>query len=161
MDRAIDSAAAEQRIVRCIDDRVDGQGRDVDLPGLLTFFPFVRVAAFLYPGLIEGVDEEYYVFRLGVWQTFFGPIWADFGWLGLPFMFVFGVIAAGLARRARLGQLHVLPLHLYMSVVIVFMPVVNLLTNALGWFTVVSFILFASAVRDRPFAAAPAQRAPA
>lgn len=120
-------------------DRPDEQ---VHTYGVLTFYPVVRTVALLFPDILEEFDEGAAVHRLGVWQTFFGPLWIDFGWFGIGFMFLFGMLARTVAAKVIRGSLAFMPLHLYFCVVIVFMPVVNMLTNGLGLFTVGCFTLF-------------------
>lgn len=129
-------------------DRPDGQQFSY---GQLLFLPFVRGAALLIdPTLLTGVDIQRYVYRDGVFQTFFGPLWIDFGWIGPLFMSLFGFVAQRLAAATRRGSVGKLPIYAFLAVVIFFMPVVNLLVNGLGMFCVIALALFAIYVRDRP-----------
>jgi hypothetical protein len=112
--------------------------------GQLLFYPFVRVAYRLVGvDFLNSFDIETYVYRDGVYQTFFGPLWADFGWFGLFVMAAFGALVQNLSQRVRRGSLAVMPLYIYMIIVVYFMPVVNFLTNGFGMLSVTAFTLFA------------------
>ncbi len=121
--------------------RPDGQ---VFANGQISFYPFVRV---IYSVL--GIDQltpdqvEDYVYRDGVFQTFFGPLWVDFGWIGPFLLFPFGYLIKRLSYRVRAGSVAVLPIYVYLAIVIFFMPVVNFLTGGLGMLAVLSFVTFA------------------
>jgi oligosaccharide repeat unit polymerase len=129
-------------------DRPDGQQFAY---GQLLFLPFVRGASLLIdPTLLTGVDIQRYVYRDGVFQTFFGPLWIDFGWIGPLFMSLFGFIVQRLAAAVRRGSVGKLPIYAFLAVVIFFMPVVNLLVNGLGMFCVIALTAFALYVRDKP-----------
>jgi hypothetical protein len=130
--------------------------------GALHFYPVVRVAQLLDPTFLENVDEVEYVYREGVWQTFFGPLWIDFGWFGVMLMIPVGACMATLATRARNRDLPYLPLYLYGLVIIFFMPVVNLLTSGFGLFTIAAFAAFVPIAKaySRPLAQRPESNGP-
>jgi oligosaccharide repeat unit polymerase len=112
--------------------------------GQLLFYPFVRVGYQLIGVDIQNrFDVETYVFRDGVWQTFFGPLWVDFGWFGPFVMIIFGVIIQVLSIRVRKGSLALLPLYTYLIIVVFFMPVINFLISGFGMLAITAFTLFA------------------
>ena len=93
--------------------------------------------------MLGNFDAGSYLYRVGTWQTFFGPVWADFGYFGLFFVGLIGAATERMASAVRRGYFPIVPLYIYMIVVIFFMPVVNLLISGFGLFTVVSFAVFA------------------
>lgn len=112
--------------------------------GQLLFYPFVRVAYRLMGiDFLNQFDVETYVYRDGVYQTFFGPLWSDFGWFGPFTMIAFGALVQVLSQRVRRGSLAVMPLYIYLVIVVYFMPVVNFLTNGFGMLSITAFGLFA------------------
>jgi len=132
-------------------DRPDGQRFAY---GQLLFLPFVRGLALVVDrDMMTGFDIQNYVYRDGVFQTFFGPLWVDFGWFGPLFMALFGFLFQRLAVAVRQGSIAWLPLYAFLSIVVFFMPVVNLLVSGFGMFCVIAFALFA-------FYARPARRKP-
>lgn len=127
--------------------------------GSQLFAPYVKALSLF--GFIDAPANplEAYL-RVGVFTSFFGPLWIDFGWFGLPFMLLFGAACKYVARRAKADKAAALPLHAYLCVVLFFMPVVNFLVSAQGMYVVNALLLFwllASARRQRPaWRAAPA-----
>lgn len=112
--------------------------------GQLLFYPFMR-AFYKLTGsdALDALDLQGYLYREGIWQTFFGPVWADFGWFGPAFMILFGFLSQALAIRVRKGSISILPIYIYFSMVIFFFPVINFLTNGLGMLAITSLTLFA------------------
>ena len=128
-------------------DRPDGQEH---AKGQLLFLPFVRaISLLLAPDLFTGFDIQQYVYRDGVFQTFFGPLWVNFGWFGPLVMALLGFIVQRLAVNMRRGSVGDLPIYCFLAVVIFFMPVTNLLVNGLGMFCVIAFVAFAVYARAR------------
>lgn len=128
-------------------DRPDGQRHSY---GQLLFLPFVRGLSLLVgEDLLTGIDVQGYIYRDGVFQTFFGPLWVDFGWFGPPFMALLGFIAQWLADAVRRGSVGKLPIYCFVAIVIFFMPVTSLLVNGLGVFCAIAFAGFAVYAGDR------------
>ena len=70
--------------------------------------------------------------RTGVFQSFFGPAYIDFGYFMVLFGLLFGA-AAGLARRGVLaGNIFALPHHVQFIAQILLMPMINGLTASAG-----------------------------
>lgn len=83
--------------------------------------------------------------RTGVYTTFFGPIYMDFGWLAPMFMFMFGWVQKFVYNKTITGKSQYLPLLFYLLVVNFFMPVINFIISAQGLYIIIAFVLFASA----------------
>jgi hypothetical protein len=103
--------------------------------------PYVKALSIF--GAIDFPDygTDYLYFRPGVFTTFFGPLWVDFGWWGIFVMLAFGAICKFCARQARAGTLTMMPLYSYLCVVVLFMPVVNLIVSAQGMYIINAFLL--------------------
>lgn len=120
--------------------------------GAQHFTPYVKALSIFgvtnYPDF--GTDNVY--FRVGVFTTFFGPLWVDFGWWGPLFMLGFGALAKICATRARHGTLAVIPLHSFFCVILLFMPVANFMISAQGMYVINAFALiwfFLASERDQ------------
>jgi oligosaccharide repeat unit polymerase len=111
--------------------------------GSYMFSPFVKVAnlALDNPGSL--LDEETLAYRTGVFNTFFGPVWIDFGWVGPAFCLLFGFVTTRLGDSARSGNFASAPLYFYGVVIAFYMPVINYLSSGYGLFVISSFGLFA------------------
>ncbi|MGB7399885.1 hypothetical protein [Castellaniella sp.] len=70
--------------------------------------------------------------RAGIYTTFLGPLWVDFGVFSLVFCFLWGWGLAFSSNKVNAGLFQYLPLYAYMGAVAFFSPVVNLIQNALG-----------------------------
>ncbi|MDD3326650.1 MAG: oligosaccharide repeat unit polymerase [Zoogloea sp.] len=102
--------------------------------------PYIKALTIF--GLAPETPYESLYYRPGVFTTFFGTLWMDFGWFGPLFMLAFGFLCKRVAELAREGMLAVLPLHSYLCVVVFFMPVVSFLISAQGTYVVNTFLLF-------------------
>ena len=80
--------------------------------------------------------------RVGVFNSFFGPLYVDFGWLGPLFMAAFAVALTRLWVRVVARDGRVVPLYLYLVAVVFFFPVVNLVVSAQGLFVITAFAMF-------------------
>ena len=80
--------------------------------------------------------------RTGVYTTFFGPIFIDFGWFSLIFMFFFGAFQKLLFNKTIEGRFQFIPLLFYMLIINFFMPVFNFINGAQGIYTICSFVAF-------------------
>jgi len=80
--------------------------------------------------------------RTGVYTTFFGPVFIDFGWLSLIFMFFFGVFQKLIYNKVLQGRFQFTPLLFYLLIINFFMPVFNFINGAQGLYTITSFIFF-------------------
>jgi len=81
--------------------------------------------------------------RTGIYTTFFGPIYLDFGWLSLIFMFFFGVFQKTIYNKVLTGRIQFIPLLFYFLIINFFFPVINFINGAQGLYTICSFVLFA------------------
>ncbi len=111
--------------------------------GAYNLIAFVRAVQLLFSPDSEPLDEAALVYKQGVFQTFFGNAWVDFGYFAPLFLIAFGYLASFLGMRARAGNLNVLPLHLYFVVIIFFMPVGNFINGGLGNYVLGAFVIVA------------------
>ena len=80
--------------------------------------------------------------RTGIYTTFFGPLYVDFGWLGPFFMFFFGLIQSIIYNKVISGNFKYIPLLLYFFIIDFFMPVINFIVSAQGLYIIISFLVF-------------------
>ncbi|KZS41443.1 hypothetical protein AWE51_22330 [Aquimarina aggregata] len=81
--------------------------------------------------------------RIAVYITFFGPLYVDFGWFSIFFMFFLGVYQKNVFKKILKGKVQYLPLFFYFLVINFFMLVVNFIVVAQGIYNIVAFLLFA------------------
>ena len=81
--------------------------------------------------------------RNGVYTTFFGPIFIDFGWFSLVFIFFFGVFQKLIHNKILQGRFQFTPLLFYLLIINFFMPVFNFINGAQGLYNLISFGFFA------------------
>lgn len=121
--------------------------------GTQHFAPYLK--AFSLFGLASESSTTDLYYRAGVFTTFFGPLWVDFGWVGPLFMIGFGALCKYVAQRARKGNLAAMPLHAYLCAVLFFMPVVNFVISAQGMYVINAFVIFWWVSRSRSSASVP------
>lgn len=80
--------------------------------------------------------------RTGVYTTFFGPIYLDFAWFSVVFMFFFGVCQKLVYNQVLLGRIQFIPILFYFLILNFFMLVFNFINGAQGLYTITSFLLF-------------------
>lgn len=117
--------------------------------GLLIFDAYVKALKIL--GIAEQVDVFELFPRVGVFTTFFGPLWVDFGWFSPVLMFLFGFMARRLGLASRRGDVGATPLYTFLCVVLFLAPVANFLVSK-GMYAINAFALFW--LFARPYAAA-------
>lgn len=108
--------------------------------GALLFAPYVKLLAIF--GLATEPDLFELFPRVGIFTSYFGPLWVDFGWFSLPFMFLAGFMARMIGRSARAGDVGAYPIYTYFCVILFFMPVVNFAISAQGMYVINAFVLF-------------------
>lgn len=113
--------------------------------GSLHFAPYVKLLEVF--DLASGIDPELLFPRVGIFTSFFGPLWVDFGWFGPLVMAIFGFFARNLATMVRRGDMGALPLYSYLLVILFFAPVVNFAISAQGMYLINAFVLFWLATR--------------
>ncbi|TYC58041.1 hypothetical protein FMN52_16005 [Marinobacter sp. BW6] len=77
--------------------------------------------------------------RSGIYTTILGPLWVDFGFFAFLFLALWGRAMTVCYYKFCSGNIEYLPLYAYMSAVVFFAPVVNLIQSALGVYILVSF----------------------
>jgi len=80
--------------------------------------------------------------RKGVYTSFFGPLYVDFGWFGPVFMFLFGLFQSVVYNKIMRGNFKYIPLLFYFFIINFFMPVVNFIISAQGLYIIIAFIVF-------------------
>lgn len=105
------------------------------------FYVFKALGNFLGIGLnIEDVLSG--IPRVGVYETFWGSAYVDFGYFALPFGFLIGLIAGILWRKAYAGDIFSLPLYAVFLYILALSPIVNGILFSGGLFYILSFSLF-------------------
>jgi hypothetical protein len=80
--------------------------------------------------------------RTGIYTTFFGPLFIDFGWWAMPLLALFGAALKKMWCLAMQDDYSVAPLYLYLAIVVLFMPVTNLISSAEGMYVITTLFLF-------------------
>lgn len=81
--------------------------------------------------------------RSGIYTTFFGPLFMDFRWLTLPFMFLFGILQTKIFFKVKKNKFYWLPLYFYFIIINIFIPVFNFVSGAQGLYLITAFFIFA------------------
>jgi hypothetical protein len=108
--------------------------------GTLHFGPYFKLLGMI--GIQVEFEDASLFPRVGVFTSFFGPLWVDFGWFGPIVTAGFGMMSGFLAKGIRRGDLGALPLYAYFCVIILFAPVVNFAITAQGMYVINAFFLF-------------------
>ena len=111
--------------------------------GLYTFNVFAKFSNIIFKTNFDLQEVEESPPRIGVYTTFFGPIYLDFGWLSLVFMFFFGAFQKTIYNKVLQGRIQFIPLLFYFLIINFFFPVINFINGAQGLYTMFAFILFA------------------
>ncbi len=80
--------------------------------------------------------------RIGIFTTFFGPVFSDFGWWGVFYMTAMGALSQRLWSRCRAGNIAAVPLYLYLVYTIFLFPVGNAIIFGQGLYNLSAFALF-------------------
>ena len=118
--------------------------------GALLFAPYLKALSIL--GLASAPDLFDLFPREGVFTSFWGPLWVDFGWFSPIVMFLFGFMGRMTARAARRQDLGAIPLYTYFCVILFFMPVVNFAITAQGMYVITVFTVFWVMTRKAAYA---------
>ncbi len=111
--------------------------------GAFTFNVFAKFSNIIFRTNIDLEKIQESPPRTGIYTTFFGPIFIDFGWVSLVFMFFFGAYQKSTYNKVLLGRFQFVPLLFYFLIINFFMPVINFISGAQGIYTLTSFVLFA------------------
>ena len=117
-----------------------GADTQVHSYGALHFAPYLKLLSVL--GFQYTLDIWQLFPRVGIFTSFFGPLWVDFGWYSIFVMFFFGMIARHIGRLASSGDVGAYPLYSYFCVVIFFFPMVNFVISAQGMYSITAFTIF-------------------
>lgn len=80
--------------------------------------------------------------RTGVYTTLYGPLYLDFGWFVVFFMYLMGLLSKIIYEKAKNGSDGAILLYFYISVVLIFSPVFNFISGAGGIFLLTTFIIY-------------------
>ncbi|WP_243388195.1 O-antigen polymerase [Bacillus kexueae] len=113
--------------------------------GAYQFYPVFKLGNFIG---IEVVDYYELMSKLetqGVYTTFFGPLYADFGFGGLTFlfMFLFGFVSQLFYKKALNGELFSTLFYSYLGSVLIHSSFINMIQSGMGLYVFVS-ILFSA-----------------
>lgn len=108
--------------------------------GLQTFGTIARPICHIVNSPCFKASPEY-LFHKGVYTTFWGPLYVDFGRMMFPISMMLGFITSYINKKA-IYNFRYIPLYSYICVVIFFIPVVNLIQSGLGLYTLVGCLVF-------------------
>ena len=107
-------------------------------------FTFMLYKRILYKIIGKNADTSRYATimpRNGIFTSFLGPIFVDFGWFSPIFLLLFGAYSKKIYNRLISNDDSAVLLYVYLSVVILFFPVFNFISGANGLFIFTSFLL--------------------
>lgn len=115
--------------------------------GSFTFFIFDKFLASITGREFNGLMILELTPRWGIYTSFFGPFYVDFGWFNLLFMFFGGYVVYRIYYRAMLGVNSAILLYFYMFIVLAFWPVFNFVGGAGGTYILASIVALALITR--------------
>ncbi len=80
--------------------------------------------------------------RMGVFTSFFGPVFSDFGWFGAFYMLALGALAQRMWLRCKKGDFGTVPFYMYLVFTIFQFPVGNTIVGGQGLYNLSAFALF-------------------
>ena len=107
-------------------------------------YTFILYKRILYKIIGKKADNTNYATimpRNGIFTSFLGPIFVDFGWFSPIFLLLFGVYSKKIYSRLISNDDSAVLLYVYLSVVILFFPVFNFISGANGLYSFTSFLL--------------------
>ena len=110
--------------------------------GAKTFWVYNRFVHLILLQNYSVEEVENLSVRVGVYETFFGSLFIDFGWFSILFMFCFGLIVKRVFLKAEQEDDASLLIYFYLALVILFFPFFNFIDGAGGIFILNAFILF-------------------
>lgn len=78
--------------------------------------------------------------KTGVYTTFFGPVYVDFGYLGIIFMFIFGFLCTYLWCKSEYDIRAKLLYSLFFSIIL-HIPFINMIQSGMGLYYILAFII--------------------
>jgi len=107
-------------------------------------YTFILYKRILYKIIGKKADNRNYATimpRNGIFTSFLGPIFVDFGWFSPIFLLLFGAYSKRIHSRLISNDDSAVLLYVYLSVVILFFPVFNFISGANGLYIFTSFLL--------------------
>lgn len=111
--------------------------------GSYTFSVFAKFSNILFKTNIDLEAGKKSFPRKGIYTTFYGPIYADFGWFSLVFVFLMGIFQKLIYNKVLLGRFQYTPLLFYFLIINFFIPVINFINGAQGIYALTAFTIFA------------------
>lgn len=87
-------------------------------------------------------DHQQLLSRTGIYNTLFGPIYYDFHFFGIIFVFILSFFIGNIFNKIVKGNIFLYPLYIYFISILFFSLVVNMIIFAQGLYTIVAFSLF-------------------
>lgn len=111
--------------------------------GSYQFYPIFKFAKFLgfdipdFDELLDNLESQ------GVYTTFFGPLYTDFGFGTLTFllMFIFGFFCQLTYKKAINGKLSNILIYSYLGTVLVHSSFINMIQSGMGLYVFISILL--------------------
>ena len=111
--------------------------------GAYTFNVFAKFINIIFRTDIDLQSIQKAPPRTGIYTTFFGPIFIDFGWFSFLFMFLFGFFQKYIYNQTIKGRFQFIPLLFYLMIINFFLLVINFINGAQGIYIITGFLLFA------------------
>lgn len=106
---------------------------------------FAVVMKFFYKILnipFSFAENQEYLVRTGIYNTLFGPVYYDFAFLGIVFIFILGFIIGKTAKYiSKKKSFMLVPIYFYFLLLLFFSLIVNLITFAQGIYNLTSFAM--------------------
>ena len=97
----------------------------------------IKIVSVFTGGAISVGSVEHIGERVGVFTTFVGPVFIDFGWLSPVILAVYGVLIGLPFRLLQRGRVEWLPAVVLIAACMLLWPVVNILVSASGMYLLV------------------------
>lgn len=108
--------------------------------GAITLWLPIKLASILTGGWIHFDSADNIGIRYGIFTTFVGPVFVDFGWLS-PFpLMVYGILVGLPFRLLQKGRIEWLPTVVLIAACMLLWPVVNILISASGMYLLVGAV---------------------
>lgn len=118
------------------------QAPDVHLWGAISFNAYYKLFAY-----IANLPDPLALYisvtpHIGVYLTFFGAVFSDFGWYGMIYMLAFGIAVASAWKVCLRGDIAMVPLYMYTVIIVFCLPVTNFIVGSEGLFRINCFLIF-------------------
>jgi hypothetical protein len=108
--------------------------------GAAQFYPFVKMLNVMGFNAVTSVHLLEIVEEPGVYTTFFGPVYMDFGYFGFAYCFVLGFFCELSWYRARMGSLFHFMVYPFLASVLFHSSFLNMIQSGMGLYLLVALI---------------------